>query len=177
MGKDPQAPRRGRGFRRAGNLVEREIREAGETRGFAVSKLLTHWAEVAGEAKAKRTRPVKVTYGRAGMGATLTVLTTGAEAPVVEMQKERLRERVNACYGYNAISRIRITQTAPSGFAEGAEVFDPVPADKRQVVPDARLRARAQLTAAPVSDPGLRSALENLGTNILSRENQTTGKS
>ena len=35
-------------------------------------------------------------YGKGGMGATLTLLTTGPMAPMVEMQKERLRERVNA---------------------------------------------------------------------------------
>jgi hypothetical protein len=42
---------------------------------------------------------------------------------MLEMQKEILRARVNACYGYNAIARIRITQTAPTGFAEGQAAF------------------------------------------------------
>ena len=161
--------RKGRGFRRAGQLVEREIREVGESRGFAVSKLLTHWAEIAGDGLSHRTRPVDVKYGRSGLGATLTILTTGAEAPMVEMTKEKLRERVNACYGYNAISRIRITQTAPTGFAEGQAEFDH--ADKRPAPaePDQASFARAAKTTAPVADPDLRAALENLGAHILSR--------
>jgi hypothetical protein len=40
----------------------------------------------------------------------LVILTTGAQAQMLEMQLPQLREKVNACYGYNAISRIRITQ-------------------------------------------------------------------
>ncbi len=162
-------PRKAKGFRQAGRLVEREIREVGESRGFAVSRLLTHWAEIAGEGLAGRTRPVDVKYGRSGLGATLTVLTTGAEAPMVEMSKEKLRERVNACYGYNAISRIRVTQTAPTGFAEGQADFDHAPKAPLPTKPDPADIARAAETAAPVTDPGLRAALENLGARILSR--------
>lgn len=161
--------RKWRGFRQAGQLVESEIREAGESRGFAVSKLLTHWAEIAGESLARRTRPVDVKYGRSGLGATLTVLTTGAEAPMVEMAKEKLRERVNACYGYNAISRIRITQTAPTGFAESQVDFDHAPKPAAPATPHKEDVACAARTAAPVTDPELRAALENLGARILSR--------
>mgnify|MGYP001823974319 CR=1 FL=1 len=169
MADNAKKPRRSRGFRQAGALVEREIREIGETRGFAVSKLLTHWAEIAGEGLAGRTRPVDVRYGRSGLGATLTVLTTGAEAPMVEMEKEKLRARVNACYGYNAISRIKITQTAPTGFAEGKADFDHAKTRTEPEPPAAADIARAARTAAPVDNPELRAALENLGARILSR--------
>ena len=97
-----------------------------------MARLLTHWSEVAGEDLARVTRPVKIGYARDGFGATLTLLTTSAQAPMVQMQLPRLRERVNACYGYNAVSRIVLTQTAPSGFADGQASFShaapPVPA-------------------------------------------------
>ncbi len=158
------------GFRRASQLVARPVREVGESRGFAVSRLLTHWAEITGEDIASHTRPVEVSYGRGGLGATLTILTTGAHAPMVEMQKEKLRERVNACYGYSAISRIRITQTAATGFAEGQAVFAPAPAAPEPKGPSPEARAAAAKTAAPVSDPSLRSALERLGANVISRK-------
>ena len=165
-----------RGFRRAATLVERDIREAGESRGFAVSRLLTHWAEVAGPSLAARTRPVKVSYAKGGFGATLTVLTTGAEAPMVEMQAEALRERVNACYGYSAISRIRVTQTAPTGFAEGQASFDHAPRQPKTTTPDPVTRQKAAETAQPVSDPGLRTALETLGANVFQRSQGKTGR-
>ena len=159
---------RTRKFTRAAQLVASRVRTAGESRGFAVARLLTHWAEIAGPDLATHTRPVEVRYGRGGLGATLTLLTTGARAPMVEMQKERLRERVNACYGYAAISAIRLTQTAPTGFAEGQAEFAPAP-PSAPAGPDAATLARAEAAAARVADPGLRAALAALGANVLSR--------
>jgi hypothetical protein len=156
-----------RGFEPAFGLMAREVRAAGESRGFAVAKLLTHWAEVVGPDLAAVTRPVKVGYGREGLGATLTVLVQGAAAPVVEMQKDRLRERVNAVYGYNAISRVHLTQTAPVGFAEGQAEFRAAP--KVAAVTDPAVVEQAHRAAEGVGDEGLRAALERLGQNILSR--------
>ncbi|WP_297772214.1 DciA family protein [uncultured Roseovarius sp.] len=157
------------GFKRTSTLLQPSIRRASETRGFAQSRLLTHWAEIAGEDIAAIARPVEVSYARQGMGATLTILTTGAQAPMLEMQKEKLRERVNAVYGYNAIARLRITQTAPVGFADGKVDFDHRPKPKIQTKPAPETtRAAAELTA-PVSDDGLRAALESLARNVLSR--------
>ncbi|MEX0338241.1 MAG: DUF721 domain-containing protein, partial [Arenibacterium sp.] len=120
-----------RGFKQTGSLLGDRIRRAGESRGFAVSRVVTHWEEVAGSDIAKIAQPVKINYGRGGLGATLTILTTGAQAPMMEMQKENLRTRVNAAYGYNAIARIHITQTAPTGFAEGQAAFAPAKPAKK----------------------------------------------
>lgn len=163
-----QRKRTSRGFRRTSNLLQTRIRAAGETRGFAVTRLLTHWAEIVGEDTAKIARPVDVKYGRDGFGATLTLLTTGAQAPMLEMQKEKLRERVNTCYGYTAISRIRITQTAATGFAEGQAQFTHAPKAKPAPISDAA-KQEARSKVAPIGDAGLRDALEALGQNIISR--------
>ena len=158
-----------RGFKRTASLLGGQIRRAGESRGFAVSRVLTHWAEIVGEDIAAIARPVNVGYGRGGLGATLTVLTTGAQAPMLEMQKDRLREKVNAAYGYNAISRVRVTQTAPTGFAEGQAQFAPAAtAPKRPSDPEVTDRARS--TAAPVENDALREALERLACNVLTTQ-------
>ena len=85
------------------------------------------------------------------------------------MQKEKLRDKVNAVYGYNAISRVHITQTAPVGFAEGQASFDHHPKATRTAPENPEARAEAQHLAAPVADTSLRAALERLGQNILSR--------
>ena len=163
-GKGDKIARRKRGFEHAGALASPRIRKAGESRGFAVSRLLTHWAEVVGPDIARVARPVDVNYGR-GFGATLTLLTTGAEAPMLEMQKEAIRERVNVCYGYAAIQKIRITQTAATGFAEGHAVFEPAP---KKSVTEKPVTPEAAQMAQTVGDSDLRLALEKLGTNVLS---------
>ena len=162
----------GKRFQRTSSLLEGRIRSASESRGFTQSRLLTHWAEIAGPEFAQSSRPVEVTYARGGMGATLVLLTTGAQAPMLEMQKEKLRDRVNATYGYNAISRIRITQTAPVGFAEGQVEFTHAPKPKKVQTQDPAVQRKAESFAKTVEDEGLRRALAQLGENILNRSNR-----
>lgn len=165
----PPPSRRQRGFEVAAGLLAERIRTAGEARGFAVARLLTHWAEIVGDEIAAATRPLKMGYGREGFGATLTILANGPMAPMIEMQKARIRDRVNACYGYNAVSRVVLTQTGPTGFAEGQAPFAPAPRAAPAQAPDPQIAARAAETATGVADDGLRAALETLARNVLSR--------
>lgn len=168
-------PRTGqtKGFKRTSSLLQTQIRKTSETRGFAQSRLLTHWAEIAGADIAAISRPVEVRYGRGGFGATLTLLTTGANAPILEMQKEKLREKVNAVYGYNAISKVRITQTASTGFSEGQVSFEHRPTVSRSDTPP-EILPQAQQLADGVRDDGLRAALERLATNVYSKTQDRT---
>ncbi|WP_039018604.1 DUF721 domain-containing protein [Halocynthiibacter namhaensis] len=162
--------RRGRKFTRTGSLLEKQIRKVGESRGFSVSRLLTHWAEIVGEETAATALPVKVGYGRGGMGATLTVLTTGANAPLLQMQAEKIREKVNGCYGYAAISKVKITQTAATGFAEGKVQFKPKPRKQPEKIVTEEMKHNARDVVAGVENQTLHDALALLGENILSKQ-------
>jgi hypothetical protein len=161
---DQRKDRRSRGFESAAGLLSKQIRTAGEGRGFAVARLLTHWAEIVGAEVAAMARPAKISYGREGFGATLTLLTTGAQAPMLQMRLPEVKDKVNACYGYAAISHIRITQVAPDGFADPPARFEPAP---KEPSPEAVAKARA--AAGDVEDTDLRAALENLGRNVMSK--------
>ena len=163
--------RRHQGFQPAARLLGERIRKAGEARGFAVARLLTQWAEIVGPEIAALARPVKMSHGREGFGATLTLLVSGSAAPVVQMDLPRIREKVNACYGYNAVSRIALTQTAPQGFAEPPAAF--VHAPRAEPAPEIRDAARG--VAQDVADAGLRAALEALAQNVLSRPDRQKG--
>ena len=177
MKKQPQLPgttRRRRGFERTSSLLQNQIRKVGESRGFAVSRLLTHWADIVGEDTARTALPVKVSYAQGGFGATLTILTTGAQAPMLQAELPKIREKVNACYGYTAIARIRITQTAPMGFAEGQVAFTPKTAPG-PVLPDAQATAAAQKSARGISYAPLRQALEDLGEKVFTKHNSPRG--
>lgn len=164
----PNVGRRTRGFEPASRLLRERIRSAGESRGFAVSRLLTHWPEVVGEDLARMSRPVKIGYGKGGMGATLTLLVEGAAAPIVDMSRERIREKVNACYGYNAVARVVLTQTAATGFAEGQARFSPAP-KMPPPAPSPEVCAKASATAGAFGDAGLRAALEQLAQNVFTK--------
>jgi len=167
----------GRGFARAGVLVQPQIRKAGEGRGFAVARLLTHWDEIVGQDTARLCRPVQVSYGQGGLGATLIVLARGAAGPMLQAQLPALRARVNACYGYNAIARIRITQTAAEGFADPQAPFAPqTQADRHgrqaRASTDGHAAKAARTLTRDVADPTLRDALARLGAQVMSRASE-----
>lgn len=164
--------RRSPGFRAAGALLAPHLRQAGEKRGFAVARLLTHWAEVVGAELAPLAEPVKLSWGREGFGATLTLRVAGPAGPLVEASRETIRARVNACYGYNAVARILLTQTGSArGFAEPAARFAPAAAAAADpaTVPTGRVAQRAADLARGVGDDALRTALARLGAHVLSR--------
>jgi len=167
-GKDQPRRRKG-GFEPASALLDAPLRAAGKARGFSAARLFTHWTDVVGADLAALARPVRVGRSRTGIGATLTLAVEGATGPMVEMQKERIRDRVNASYGYNAISRIAFTQGGCLGMAETAAPFAHAPPSDRPAPPDAASRRLAEQAASGVSDDGLRAALERLGERILSR--------
>lgn len=169
-GQPPQFKRRRKGFESAISLLGGQIRVATESRGFAIARLLTHWPDIVGADLAAIARPVNVSYAKGGFGATLTVLTTGAQAPILQAQLPVLRDRVNACYGYNAISHVHITQSAPTGFAEGRANFDYGPKARNAPPPvDEGVRRDAAQIVADVQDSQLRVALESLAQTVLSK--------
>ncbi|MCF6272725.1 MAG: DciA family protein [Rhodobacteraceae bacterium] len=155
----------GRGFTHAAALVETRIQKTGGARGFAQMRLLTHWNEIAGAEIARISRPLKISYARQGLGARLTLLAKPAHAPELQMQLPRLKERVNASYGYRAIADIRITQSGDhAGFAEPQHAFkhdQPAPE-----LPAKQAKALAG-QVADVEDQKLRALLESLGKNIM----------
>ena len=171
MAQNTQQSKRGkRGFQPASSALETRVRQAGQKRGFALSRLLTHWPEVAGPQIADIATPVEIKYGReGGFGATLTVLTKGAHAPMLEMQTPALLKRLNACYGYPAISRIRITQTASTGFGEAQAPYGAPRPTAAATKPNPKAARQARDMTENIADAPLRDALERLAHNVLSR--------
>lgn len=171
----PKAPpRRGRPFRRASAILAARVQSVAERQGFAKREILTRWAEIAGPSLAEKATPLRLTYARGGMGATLLVHAQGAVAHEVELQAPLLRERLNAVFGYNAVARVKITQAGArtSGFAEGQAGFAPAPAAAPQPVKpplsETTKRAAAAMTEGVLDGP-LRAALATLAQNALSR--------
>ena len=160
------SPRRGGPFKPAAQLVSARVRGVAEKRGFARSEVLTRWRDIVGPEMAAKAQPVKVSYAKAGMGATLVLFAKGAAAHEIEMQADLIRQKVNGCFGYNAISRIRLTQTAPStGLAEDLASYGPPP--------PAPITPYAANAAAPVENQDLRNALSQLASNVMRRNTET----
>lgn len=164
---DKTAPhrRRARGFLAAAACARATLAEAAAGRGFAEPEVLTRWAEIVGDHLAGLCLPVKVTYARdRSLGATLIIHVEGARAPEVEHLAPRILERVNQFYGYRAIARVRLTQTAAAGFAEPRAAFAPASAAPGP----AEEQAAAEL-ARGIENAHLRAALTRMGAHVLAR--------
>ena len=152
-----------RQFKHMGAFLKKSISEVSSGRGFAQSRLLTQWAEIAGSATAQISRPVKISYAKDGIGATLVLLTNGANAPLLQMQIPQIIERVNAVYGYRAIQKIRITQSSRYQLAETTTPFE-------HEVPTKALSKESkeaiETLVKDVGDDNLRQALNRLGQSV-----------
>ena len=145
------------------------IRAPMAKRGFAESRLLTEWDAVVGAAIAPLCRPLRLTHAaKEGFGGTLILGVTGARALEVQHLLPTVTERVNAHYGYRAVSRIRLQQI---GAAAMARMVPP----RRALEPLPDPGPAVQKAVSPVADPDLRGALARLGQNIATRSRQKTG--
>jgi hypothetical protein len=110
---------------------------------------------------------VKVNYGREGLGAGLVLLTNGANAPIVQAQSKQIIDRVNGVYGYNAISRVRITQIDPN------ELIDEKDEVSISLVKPSELdKTKAKDEVNGIKDNILNEALWLLGANIISKSSK-----
>jgi hypothetical protein len=85
------------------------------------------------------------------------------------MLKNQIREKVNAVYGYNAIARINITQTAETGFENGN--FSETSKDQylESNLPKSNMRFKSSKQIEDVKDKELRAALADLEEKVFTK--------
>lgn len=146
-------------------VVQPVTRAALGRKRSVLGSLIAAWPAVVGEDIARRTVPDKVTLSGPGRGQGVLVLRVApADALSIEYAVPELRQRINAHYGYEAVSRIKLLQSAPAGSTQrpamaGAARAVPVPLEPA-------LAARL----AGVADDDLRRSLTALGQAIRARE-------
>lgn len=135
--------------------------------GFAYADVLTQWSAIVGTDLGRVSVPEKIRWPRSsgpggdGVRRGGTMVLRVAEGRALEFQHlvPRIIERINAFYGYEAVTSLKVMQgpVAAPGRAE------PQPAPK--IVPEA-LGAHG----AAIEDERLRAALERLGAAVLHRK-------
>ena len=154
-------------FKRTSELLKRRINEASEGRGFSETRLLTHWSTFVGIGLSEKTYPVKISFASGGLGATLTILTTGPHALELEMLKHQIKDKVNAAYGYNAVARIKITQTAETGFEFAKVNGNTEEQDSNTNLTVVRNNVKASEQVEGVESKELREALAELELSLI----------
>jgi hypothetical protein len=77
-------------------------------RGLARAELLSWWPDIVGPAYAGRTAPERIRWPRDGTAATLVVRCDPALSLQLAHEKDRVRERLNAFFGYPAVGAVKI---------------------------------------------------------------------
>jgi hypothetical protein len=120
-------------------------------KGMAFGTLITDWATIMGPELARSTLPQKLAFPP-GLkeGATLHLKVSGSAALDVQHAEPQLIERINAFFGYRAVSRIRIIQGPIPGAPRRPKVQRPMTPEEE---------AGIQLVTSPIEDDDLRESL------------------
>ena len=127
-------------------------------RGLARAELLAWWPEIVGAAYAGRTAPERIRWPRDGKAATLIVRCDPSLSLQFAHETDRVRERLNAYFGYPAVGAVRIVQHAIGAERDAR----PKPATERQI--SAAIESRLDRIEGP-----LRDSLRTLARNVVAR--------
>ena len=155
-----------------GTRVAGLTRDLFRKRGFAEGHILANWPDIAGDVIADYSAPERLVYPRRlreGAGpsapAVLEIRVDGPIALEIKHLEPQIVERINAYYGYAAVSRLKMTQGP----------LPPRAKARRRPIRSLGAQEREALTneLQPIAEPALKDALTRLGERILGRTSGT----
>lgn len=149
-----------------GDFLGGLISETARKRGFARTEILTLWADLVGPEIAAGSQPAELKWPRARLGAgsqnggTLHIHADGPTALLITHDTPRILERINQLFGYEAVTKIRVSQRALA-------LRQPV----RRRVPIITLEDEVRISkaVAGISDERLRTSLERFGRHVAAK--------
>ena len=157
-------PTRKKQMTRLSKLVDPMIEPSARARGFVLSKLISEWQQIVGD-MANWCQPVEMKFSKGEtINGSLKLAIASGRGPEASLQTQNIISRVNAAFGYAAISRITLVQnfshSAPKMAAPPTTKRDPKRVSQNQDVwtLDEKLNK--------VKSPELRAALRRFGTPI-----------
>ncbi len=151
---------RGGSARRMGEMLPVVGGTAFRKFGFVQSSIISRWGEIVGSRYAKASAPesIRFPYGKKEDG-TLTIVVSGAHAPMMQHVAPEIMERVNRFFGYGAVSKVTFRQ-GDLAKAE-APILRPMPVLEPVDLGDS-LRT--------VADPELKAVLESLARGVARQD-------
>jgi hypothetical protein len=146
-----------------GAFVPGLTRKAFENFGFSTASLIMDWQRIAGSDVAQWTAPERVVWPRGveapelaeetgnRRGATLVLRVDPARALDVDYRSRQIVERINAYFGYRAVTELRILQA---------------PLTSRSAAPAAKTAARAPARAEAPAGELLADALARMAAGV-----------
>lgn len=95
-----------------GHLVQKWIEPVYKRRGFIDPQIISDWPRISSQEFAAFTRPNKIIFPRGKrLEGTLYLDVKPSHALLIDYARDMLLERINAYFGYHAVSKIRILQS------------------------------------------------------------------
>ena len=137
-------------------MVEPMVAPSAQERGFAISRLISHWHDIVGDTAAW-CRPADIHFPRGSTkNGTLRLQITSGRGPQAQAMSAQIIDQVNAAFGYQAVGRITLAQTLPPSRPE-------TPPKKPTRISDAPDIWALDEKLKNIKSPELRAALRRLG--------------
>ena len=144
-------------------MIDPMITPSAKARGFAIGRIVSHWHDIVGD-MSSWCRPDAVYFPRdSRTDGTLKLQISSGRGPQAQAMSDVIIDRVNANFGYQAVSRISLVQTLsaplrPASSKPGRQLntdrhdiwaLD----DKLEVVKSPELRAALRRLGSPIDGP------------------------
>ena len=161
MNKSPKT--RTNKMKRLSTMIDPMIAPSAKARGFTIGRLVSHWHDIVGD-MSSWCRPDAVSFPRDSFtDGTLKLQIVPGRGPQAQAMSAVIIDRVNANFGYRAISRISLVQTLSAPTQPASPNPGPQPNqyqhdiwtldDKLKDVKSPELRAALRRLGSPINDP------------------------
>lgn len=102
---------RHKGVQKIGNVIEGITKPAFKVHGFANQKIITYWSQIVGATLAKFTIPQKIIFPphQTRAGTLYVGVTNPGLSLEIQAQESRIVEKIATFFGYQAVSRIKVS--------------------------------------------------------------------
>ena len=142
------------------DLLHSTFKDSFAKQGFAATELVTRWRDIVGPEIAAHSEPDRILWPRrfedeAPQPGTLVLRVEGPSAIEIQHLSRVILDRVNAFFGWQAVTELRLRQA-------------PLSRRERKVTPKPDTAEAARIASAlpAITDDGLRAALGRLGAAV-----------
>lgn len=146
-------------MRRLSTMIEPMVAPSANERGFAISRLISHWHDIVGDTAAW-CRPTDIHFPRGSRNnGTLKLQIASGRGPQAQAMSAQIIDQVNAAFGYQAVGRITLVQNLPPSTPK-------TPPKKPATISDAPDIWTLDEKLKHIKSPDLRAALRRLGGSV-----------
>ena len=143
-------------MRRLSTMIEPMVAPSANERGFAISRLISHWHDIVGDTAAW-CRPADIQFPRGSRNnGTLKLQIASGRGPQAQAMSAQIIDQVNAAFGYQAVGPIALVQNLPPSTPK-------TPPKKPATISDAPDIWTLDEKLKHIKSPELRAALRRLG--------------